>query len=121
MASVDIADETFIVAAPAVVAAAVGDPARWHRWWPDLELDMVRDRGDEGIAWTVRGAVVGEMEIWLEPFADGVILHHLLRADAPGKRSHRWWDARTRAWKRHVHRLKDELEAGRAPGQARIG
>jgi hypothetical protein len=60
------------------------------------------------------------MEIWLEPVADGVVLHYLVRAEAtaPG-RADRRRDQRTLAWKQHVHRLKDELEAGREPGRGR--
>jgi hypothetical protein len=114
---VEIADDTFIVAAPSVVAAAVADARRWRTWWPDLELVVTRDRGPEGLVWSVRGALSGAMEVWLEPVADGVVLHYLVRAGttAPG-RADRLREQRTRAWKGHVHRLKDELEAGREPG-----
>jgi hypothetical protein len=120
VAPVDIADDTFIVAAPGVVAAVVADRQRWRQWWPDLALDLTRDRGDAGLRWTVGGALVGSMEIWIEPVADGVVLHYLVRAEPAGRsRPERVRDRRTRDWKRHVHRLKDELEAGREPGQPR--
>jgi hypothetical protein len=81
---------------------------------------VTRDRGPEGLVWSVRGELSGDMEIWLEPVADGVVLHYLVRADptAPG-RADRRREQRTRAWKQHVHRLKDELEAGREPGRGR--
>ena len=32
--TLDLADDTFVVADPAEVAAVVHDPGRWHRWWP---------------------------------------------------------------------------------------
>ncbi len=116
----DIADDTFIVAAPAIVAAVVADRQRWRQWWPDLALDVTRDRGDQGLRWTVGGALVGSMEIWVEPVADGVVLHYLVRAEPAGRDGpERVRARRTQAWKRHVHRLKDELEAGREPGHPR--
>jgi hypothetical protein len=116
---VEIADDTFIVATPAEVAAVVADARRWRRWWPDLDLAVSRDRGIAGIVWAVRGRLDGEMEIWLEPVADGVVLHFLVRADTADARPDRLRDLRTRAWKRHAHLLKDELEAGREPGRPR--
>jgi hypothetical protein len=119
VAPVEIADDTFIVAAPADVAAVVADEGRWRRWWPDLTLTVVRDRGPAGLVWAVRGPLDGEMEIWLEPVADGVVLHYLVRAEAAGPRPDRQRQRRTQAWKQHVHRLKDELEAGREPGRPR--
>ena len=119
MARVEIADDTFIVAAPADVAAVVADAGRWRLWWPDLELTVARNRGPAGVVWAVRGPLEGEMEIWLEPVADGVVLHYLVRADTADPRPDRLRERRTRDWKRNVHRLKDELEAGREPGLPR--
>ena len=44
--SVQIADETFVAADPADVGRAVGrSRASWRRWWPDLRLQVVEDRG----------------------------------------------------------------------------
>ena len=128
---VDLADDTFIAVRPDLVAAAVGQPGRWRVWWPDLNLTVARDRGTKGVQWvassrrTRSGALAGTLEIWLEPCADGVLLHHYQRLDAaPGTRpprgrawAQRAWARRSRHWKRHVHLLKDELERGRAPGE----
>jgi hypothetical protein len=79
--SVQIADETFVAADPARVGAAVGDPANWRRWWPDLRLQVIEDRADKGIRWSVTGPLTGTMEIWLEPSLDGVVLHYFLHAE----------------------------------------
>jgi hypothetical protein len=124
--SVDLVDDTYVACSPEVVAQVVADARRWDMWWPDLRLTTTRDRGPKGRQWAVRGALVGTMEIWLEPWWDGVILHLYLRADPAPSRVRRQradddaqakaWAARERQrraqqWKRHVHRLKDELEA----------
>lgn len=84
MNSIQVADETFVAAAPAAVGAAVGDRASWRRWWPDLRLTVVEDRAEKGIRWTVHGPLVGTMEIWLEPCLDGVLLHYFLHAEPAG-------------------------------------
>jgi hypothetical protein len=81
MNSIQVADETFVCADPADVGRAVADPASWRRWWPDLRLGVVEDRGPAGQRWTVTGALTGTMEIWLEPSFDGVILHYFLHAE----------------------------------------
>jgi hypothetical protein len=131
--SIDVADDTFVAAIPARVAAAVHERDRWRDWWPDLELAVTRDRGAKGIQWTVVGGLVGTAEIWLEPYADGVLLHLYLRADptrsgtttepAPvsSRSAARLRRRRALAWKRSVHALKDELEAGRPPGTPAVG
>jgi hypothetical protein len=119
---VDIVDETFLVVPPKMVASAFADPAAWRRYWPDLTLSVYADRGDEGIRWTVRGALTGTMEIWLEPMLDGTLLHYFLRAELPGSRTadvraaDRERRRRQLAAKRIALRLKSLLEDGRAPG-----
>jgi len=85
--SIQIADETYVAADGARVGAAVADPSNWRRWWPDLRLQVVEDRADKGIRWTVTGALTGTMEIWLEPMRDGldgVVLHYFLHAEPTG-------------------------------------
>jgi hypothetical protein len=124
--TVHVADETFVAAAPALVAAAVHDPARWRRWWPDLELTSTRDRGLKGHQWLVSpgsAPVRGTAEIWLEPWRDGTVVHLFLRLDvaAAGRRARAAQERRVLAWKRHVRALKDELEGAREPGTAATG
>jgi len=126
----DVADDTYVVAAPDEVAAAVHDRASWARWWPDLAPTVTRDRGVEGVQWSVGGALQGSMELWLEPWGDGVLVHWYLRADPSADRPQarrglrrlgpeEERDRRARDWKRHVHALKDALERGREPGSPR--
>ena len=137
MPTVDLVDETFVVADRAVLAAVVADPQRWRAWWPDLDLTVFMDRGLDGIRWTARGAWAGSLEIWLEVLGDGVLLHHYARLDPVDgrtgeplpppddpvgrRRAARQRARRARAWKRDVWALKDELEAGRAVGEPRVG
>mgnify|MGYP000987880945 CR=1 FL=1 len=128
MNSIQIADETFIVADPAEVGAAVADPASWRRWWPDLHLTVVEDRAEKGHRWTVGGALTGTMEIWLEPVLDGVVLHYFLHAEPAGaaawqlakmnlaKMNHR----RRVAGKNMAFEIKQRLEATRPVGVSRL-
>lgn len=124
MPSVDVVDETFLAVPPKVLAAVFSDPASWRRYWPDLTLRVYADRGDEGLRWTVRGGLVGTMEVWLEPMLDGTMLHYFLRADLPEHRRssagvlRRELRSRQLAAKRVALGLKRELEDGRAPGCA---
>ncbi|MBV9090259.1 MAG: polyketide cyclase / dehydrase and lipid transport [Mycobacteriaceae bacterium] len=84
MNSIQVADQTFVAADPAEVGRAVADQASWRRWWPDLQLNVVEDRGAKGIRWTVTGALTGTMEVWLEPVLDGVVLNYFLHAEPAG-------------------------------------
>jgi hypothetical protein len=119
--AVDVIDETFLAVPAATVAAAFADPGAWRRFWPDLDLAVYADRGVEGVRWTVRGALVGTMEVWLEPMLDGTILHYFLRADFPPGvtgRSLKEIARRQQAAKAVALDLKFVLEDGRRPGIA---
>jgi hypothetical protein len=127
MNSIQIADVTFVAADPADVGRAVADRTSWQRWWPDLRLQVVEDRGAQGHRWTVTGAVTGTMEIWLEPSLDGVLLHYFLHAEPAGvtarqlaklnlaKLNH----SRRVAGKRMAFEVKSTLEADRPVGVGR--
>ena len=124
MPTVDLIDETFVVADRRVLADVVHDRQRWLSWWPELTLTVFMDRGLDGIRWSVTGVWHGSAEIWLEPFADGVLVHLYLRLDPAGAGTHARSAARTRRrfalrWKLHVNAIKDDLEAGRPPGVPR--
>jgi len=114
----ELADQTFIAADRPLVAAVVGDPRRWADWWPDLVLELRRDRGDKGRQWVLTGPLGGTAEIYLEPWHDGTVFHLFLRIEGPfeAEKPGRDEDQRRRAWKRTIHQLKDELEAGRPAG-----
>lgn len=131
MAGVDLVDETFIVASPQTLAVVVADPAYQKRWWPDLDLTVFMDRGLQGQRWSMTGALIGSCEIWIEPYADGCIVHHYLRGEpsADGRTPAPWPDtpvgwrkaaaaraARAKAWKRSIWALKAELEGQRPAG-----
>jgi len=130
--TIDLADDTFVVADAAAVAGWVAQPGVAEGWFPDLHLATTRDRGAKGRQWRVTGSLTGTAEVWVEPWGDGVVVHWFLRGDpgvggphgpAPdgGPALDRWADRerrlRTVRWKQVVHRLKDELEAGRRPGE----
>lgn len=127
MSSVDVMDQTFLAAPPELVAAEFVTPAQWRILWPDLHLEVITHRGAKGVRWTVAGALVGSMEVWLEPVLDGTVLHYFLRADPVGRdgqpvpatprRAAAQNRVRQRAAKAIAFALKDRLEAGRAPGE----
>lgn len=131
MAGVDLVDETFIVAPAEVLAPIVADPASQKQWWPDLKLTVFMDRGLQGQRWSSTGALIGSVEIWLEPFGDGCIVHHYLRGEpsTDGVTPEPWPDTpagwrkaaaerarRAKAWKRSVWALKARIEADRPAG-----
>jgi hypothetical protein len=128
MNSIQVADETFVCADPADVGKAIADPASWRRWWPDLRLVVVEDRGPAGQRWTVTGALAGTMEIWLETSFDGVILHYFLHAEPSGVAA--WELARMNLAKANHHRrvagkrmafeVKQKLEESRTVGVSRL-
>jgi hypothetical protein len=126
MHSIDLVDETFIAASPAVVAAVVADPARWRAWWPQRRVEVFMDRGLKGQRWSIAGDLVGSAEIWLESYRDGVILHYYVRADPPDvepdslspRRADRIRRREALSWKTLVWALKAELEAGKVVGVA---
>jgi hypothetical protein len=126
MNSIQVADETFVAADGVTVGAVIGDPARWRTWWPDLRLQLIEDRGDKGVRWTVAGPVTGTMEIWLQPVLDGVVLHYFLHAEPAGVAA--WQLAKLNlvklnhqrrvAGKRMAFEVKAEVERNRAVGVA---
>jgi hypothetical protein len=128
MNSIQIADETFVCADPVDVGIQVADRSNWLRWWPDLRLTVVEDRGPMGHRWTVTGAVTGTMEVWLEPVLDGVILHYFMHAEPSGaaawelarmdlaKTNHR----RRVAGKNMAFEVKAKLEETRPVGVSRL-
>jgi hypothetical protein len=131
VAQIDLIEETFVAADPALVAAAVHDPRFTADLWPDLSLAVFMDRGLEGVRWTATGALAGSCEVWLERYGDGVIVHTYLRCDVtdasgaivtPAPReARREVRDRARGAKRVLWAVKDRLESGRGPGEPAVG
>ncbi|MGH3796356.1 MAG: polyketide cyclase / dehydrase and lipid transport [Pseudonocardiaceae bacterium] len=135
MTAVDVVDETWFAVPARILAAVFAQRERWPQIWPDLRLEVFADRGEQGIRWTVTGALVGSMEVWLEaldpcgaPGAEsGTVLHYFLRADIAGpqglaqptssRRARTETARRHRAARRFALTLKRHLETGRAPGE----
>ncbi len=125
VSSIQVADQTFVAAAPEKVAARVSVPARWRAWWPDLVLDVREDRAEKGVRWTVAGPLTGTMEVWLEPVMDGTIVHYFLHAEPTGVSPEGLASldlagmnhARRLAGKEMTFELKRHLEAGRPAGE----
>jgi hypothetical protein len=130
---VDLIEETFLAVAPELVSAAIREPEFTAVLWPDLDLNVFMDRGPDGVRWAATGALVGSVEVWLEPFADGVMAHTFVRADLTrrGSRTEAVADLdRRKAVAEHQRRarrakavwwsVKDRLEAGRAPGEPAV-
>ncbi|OHT77835.1 polyketide cyclase / dehydrase and lipid transport [Mycobacteroides chelonae] len=126
MNSIQVADQTFIAADPADIGRAISNPADWRRWWPDLQLNVVEERGEKGIRWTVAGPLTGTMEVWLEPALDGAILHYFLHAEPTGASAAQVAKlnlaqlnhARRVTGKRFAFGVKQRLEAGRTIGES---
>jgi hypothetical protein len=77
----DIVDETFVVASPTLLRRMWCDEAAWDDRFADLTLRCYEDRGLLGKRWYLTGTLVGSAEVWLEEFADGVLVHVYVRAD----------------------------------------
>lgn len=130
MPLVDLVDETFLAVPARRLATEFADPSAWARWWPTLRLELAEGRGDKGVRWQVVGEQLrGTSEVWLEQVRDGTVVHFYLRVDpvdAPSSRQRarrladRLRRAHAVAFKRRLNALKDELEAGRPPGE-RVG
>lgn len=128
MNSIQIADETFVCADPADIGAAMANQKSWRRWWPDLKLAVIEDRGAAGQRWTVTGALTGTMEVWLEAVMDGAVLHYFLHAEPAGvsgaelarldlaQLNHR----RRVAGKNMAFEIKTDLERTRPVGVSRL-
>jgi hypothetical protein len=138
---VEVWDSGFVRASRAQVHLVLGHPAGYGCWWPGvsaraggrgvaldlagapwrggrhrLGVTVARDRPAKGLVLRCDGALRGEAEWYYEDERGGVVVHYLLRAEAPERsgsrivRAHRW---RVRG---ALLALKDGLEGGRAPG-----
>lgn len=120
---IDITDETLVVATASQVRAALCDELHWEALFPGTRLSCIDDRGLLGKRWSVAGALRGSAEVWLEPWADSVVVHVFWQVDPTEQPSARGLERLRRRYalavKRHVLAAKDRLEAGRVPGTPR--
>jgi hypothetical protein len=118
--AVDLVEDGFVAAYPPLVRARVATGKFARELWPDLRAEVTEDRGREGLRFTIDGPLAGTAEVWLEEWADGVIVHIYLRADPVGNWSGRRVLGERRARRAAARKLlwvvKDELEGGRRPG-----
>lgn len=131
VSSIQVADQTFVAAPPASAVDTLADRANWRRWWPDLQLTVVEDRGEKGFRWTVVGRLTGTSEVWLEEVMDGFILHYFLHCEpadptAPspdaGRAYYSWLAAENKrrrvAGKAMSFQVRDRLDRDREPGES---
>lgn len=115
MPTLDIVDETFIVAPLAELLETLCDEAAWRAL--GLDLTCYEDRGDLGKRWTLSGRLSGTAEVWLEPGFDGVTVHVYLRADPVGRGNARRLRSRyARPVKRWVLDVKAGYDRARPAG-----
>lgn len=128
MPLLDLSDETYVVAPIESVRRALCDERAAAVHVPGLALVCTEDRGVERRRWELRGDLRGTAEVWLEPVGDGVLVHAYVRADPARRRSSSLRSGGqaaalrrryARPLKRWVLSVKDELEAGRPPGESR--
>jgi len=92
---INVADETYVARPPSDLAPLLVDPGLLNDWFPDLQAAVFMDRGELGTRWSVTGAVVGSLEVWLEPVGTGTVVHWYLGGPPPrGRRARpsRWVD-----------------------------
>ena len=119
--SIQVADETFVAAAPESVREALGDRSQWARWWPDLELTVVGDRAGGGRAVDGHRPDRGHDGGVCEPVMDGFVLHYFLHGEPTGalpRRPRALYDELARqiaagGW-RQSNGVRDQIPAGAA-------
>ncbi len=133
-------DEVFVRATRADVHAYLADPGGYGAWWPGarsrgsragawlelaaalpgrphrLHLAVTGERRDLGVAFRVRGDVIGKAEWYYLDEPDGARVTWLIDATATTRRVRRWLAAHRAAVRRGQRALKDLLESGRPVG-----
>lgn len=117
---VDIVAESFLDASPAVAADRLRQERLLREWFPELTLTVFMDRAEKGTRWSMSGALNGSMEVWLEQWGSGAIVHWYVRGEhsepPPGPRARRRQlgladELRVRIARR-MHAFKDQIETG---------
>ena len=114
MTEIDLIDESWVAVPPAQLVGVLTADGLWQSWFPRLGRVVFMDRAEKGVRWSVTGELVGSVEVWLEAFGDGTIVHWYLRADAPSGDAGRLRERYIRAINEGMFLVKDEAE-GRGP------
>jgi hypothetical protein len=112
---IDLGDESWVAAPPARLLPRLRADELWRSWFPGVERDVFMDRGEKGVRWSVTGALVGSVEVWLEAFRAGTIVHWYVRADVPSGPAEPLRARCERAVNEGMFLVKDQVE-GRGGG-----
>lgn len=114
VATLDLHDETFVAAEPAVLRRLIVDQNLVGRWFPRLRTTVFMDRDDKGVRWSVTGEVDGSLEVWLEQIPRGTVVHWFVRGEpqpvGSARRSRRLADTYTDTLNAGMFSVKDTAE-----------
>lgn len=111
MTQIDLIDESWVAVPPAALVGRLSADELWQAWFPGLRRVVFMDRAERGVRWSVTGELEGSVEVWLEAFRDGTIVHWYVRADAPaGGDVERLRERYVRVINEGMFLVKDEAE-----------
>jgi hypothetical protein len=114
---IDLIDETYVAVEPAALVPRVTDAALWQAWFPRLQRQVFMDRGEKGVRWSVTGDIDGSVEVWLEAYGRGTIVHWYVRGDeASDRRAEKVREHYHRTIKQGMFLVKDQAEQGQPGG-----
>jgi hypothetical protein len=116
LSEIDLIDESWVAVPPADLVGPLTADGLWQAWFPRLSRVVFMDRAEKGVRWSVTGELVGSVEVWLEAFRQGTIVHWYVRADAPGGRADRLRERYVRAINEGMFMVKDEAERASSRG-----
>jgi len=114
---IDLIDESWVAVPPAQLVGVLTADGLWQSWFPRLGRVVFMDRAERGVRWSVTGEAEGSVEVWLEAFGDGTVVHWYVRVDAPpGSNVDRLRERYVQAVNAGMFVVKDDAEGrGRAP------
>ena len=86
MASIDVADETYVAVPARTLAPVLTARSTLGEWFPGLRFEVFMDRASKGTRWSVTGEMEGSVEVWLEPAEAGTVVHWFMRGEPTGQR-----------------------------------
>jgi len=117
LSDIDLIDESWVAVPPAALIDRLTGHEVWQAWFPGLARVVFMDRAERGVRWSVTGEAEGSVEVWLEAFGDGTVVHWYVRVDAPpGSNVDRLRERYVQAVNAGMFVVKDDAEGrGRAP------